>query len=151
MTKEQNNESLISNIDVLVQGRHSIYKPTGMSNIQYRCTCTRLTFTVQTNGNVQYRCTCIQGWHSLYKPMGMSNIDVHVYKVDIHCTNQRECPISNIDAHVQGRHSLYKPMGLFNIKISKKQHWHSLYKHFVNIQWILCLYYSVVVWYTIKR
>ena len=43
---------LLSNIDK--QGRHSLYKPTGMSNIQYRCTiidfrCTNLRWCPESN------------------------------------------------------------------------------------------------------
>ena len=111
----------ISNIDV--QGRHSLYKPMGMTNIQYRCT--RQTFTVQTYANDQY-------------PISM-------YKVDIHCTNLLECPISSIN--VQGRHSLYKPMRMTNMQhrytrqkfpvngqypISKTHHRYSLYNQYVQ-------------------
>ena len=64
-------ECPMSSIDV--QGRHSLYKPMGMSNIQYRFT--RKTFTVQTyNMSVQY-------WKG---------------NIDIRCTNLCECPTSNI-------------------------------------------------------
>ena len=56
-------ECPISNIDV--QGRHSLYKPMGLTNIQYPCT--RQTFTVQTYWNDEF--------------------PILVYKVDSHCTN----------------------------------------------------------------
>ena len=111
----------ISNTDV--HGRHSLYKPMQITNIQYRCT--RQTFTVQTYANDQY-------------PISM-------YKVDIHCTNLLECPISSIN--VQGRHSLYKPMRMTNMQhrytrqkfpvngqypISKTHHRYSLYNQYVQ-------------------
>ena len=93
-----------------VESSHSLYKPTWISNIQYRFTriihCAYLRKCPICNIEVQCR-------HSLYKPAWISNIQYRFTRI-IHCAYLRECPMCNIE--VQCRHSLNKPTWISNVQ-----------------------------------